>query len=67
MLGFFVVALDAQIVNVALPEIHASLGGGLCRPAMVVTGYTLTFLLPSYSLAPSPTVQPNFSIDSLTR
>lgn len=29
MLGFFVVALDAQIVNVARPEIHASLGGGL--------------------------------------
>ena len=29
MLGFFVVALDAQIVNVALPDIRASLSGGL--------------------------------------
>ena len=29
MLGFFVVALDAQIVNVALPAIRNDLGGGL--------------------------------------
>jgi MFS transporter, DHA2 family, methylenomycin A resistance protein len=29
MLGFFVVALDAQVVNVALPGIRADLGGGL--------------------------------------
>jgi hypothetical protein len=29
MLGCFVVALDAQIVNAALPEICGSLGGGL--------------------------------------
>jgi len=28
MLGFFVVALDAQIVTVALPDIGSSLGGG---------------------------------------
>ena len=32
MLGFFVVALDAQIVNVALPDIGSALGGGLNRP-----------------------------------
>ncbi|HET6503923.1 MAG TPA: MFS transporter [Amycolatopsis sp.] len=43
MLGFFVVALDAQIVNVALPEIGASFGGGLSGLQWVVTGYTLTF------------------------
>lgn len=43
MLGFFVVALDAQIVNVALPAIHASLGGGLSGLQWVVTGYTLMF------------------------
>ncbi|MEV5003942.1 MFS transporter [Nocardioides sp. LML1-1-1.1] len=43
MLGFFVVALDAQIVNVALPDIGASLGGGLSALQWVVTGYTLTF------------------------
>jgi len=43
MLGFFVVALDAQIVNVALPDIGASLGGGLSGLQWVVTGYTLTF------------------------
>jgi DHA2 family methylenomycin A resistance protein-like MFS transporter len=43
MLGFFVVALDAQIVNVALPDIGRSLGGGLSGLQWVVTGYTLTF------------------------
>lgn len=43
MLGFFVVALDAQIVNVALPDIGAALGGGLSGLQWVVTGYTLTF------------------------
>lgn len=43
MLGFFVVALDAQIVNVALPDIGAALGGGLAGLQWVVTGYTLTF------------------------
>ena len=43
MLGFFVVALDAQIVNVALPDIGATLGGGLSGLQWAVTGYTLTF------------------------
>jgi MFS transporter, DHA2 family, methylenomycin A resistance protein len=43
MLGFFVVALDAQIVNVALPEICNDLGGGLSGLQWVVTGYTLMF------------------------
>lgn len=43
MLGFFVVALDAQIVNVALPAIHNHLGGGLSGLQWVVTGYTLMF------------------------
>jgi DHA2 family methylenomycin A resistance protein-like MFS transporter len=43
MLGFAVVALDAQIVNVALPDIRGALGGGLSGLQWVVTGYTLTF------------------------
>ena len=43
MLGFFVGALDAQIVNVALAEMGAALGGGLSGLQWVVTGYTLTF------------------------
>lgn len=43
MLGFFVVALDAQIVNVALPGIRSDLGGGLSGLQWVVTGYTLMF------------------------
>ena len=43
MLGFFVVALDAQVVNVALPAIRADLGGGLSGLQRVVTGYTLMF------------------------
>jgi MFS family permease len=43
MLGFFVESLDAQIVNVALPDMGAALGGGLSGLQWVVTGYTLTF------------------------
>nr|WP_269328919.1 MFS transporter [Kineosporia babensis] len=43
MLGFFVVSLDAQIVNLALPEIGRDLGGGLSGLQWVVTGYTLAF------------------------
>jgi DHA2 family methylenomycin A resistance protein-like MFS transporter len=43
MLGFFVVALDAQIVNVALPHIRHDLGGGLSGLQWIVTGYTLMF------------------------
>jgi MFS transporter, DHA2 family, methylenomycin A resistance protein len=43
MLGFFVVALDAQIVNVALPSIRHDLGGGLAGLQWIVTGYTLMF------------------------
>jgi DHA2 family methylenomycin A resistance protein-like MFS transporter len=43
MLGFFVVALDAQIVNVALPSIRDDLGGGLAGLQWIVTGYTLMF------------------------
>ena len=43
MLGFFVVSLDAQVVNVALPNIRRDLGGGLTGLQWVVTGYTLCF------------------------
>jgi len=43
MLGFFVVALDVQIVNVALPTIGTGLGGGLSGLQWLVTGYALTF------------------------
>jgi len=43
MLGFFVVAMDAQIVNVALPAVRDDLGGGLSGLQWVVTGYTLMF------------------------
>jgi MFS transporter, DHA2 family, methylenomycin A resistance protein len=43
MLGFFVVAMDSQIVNVALPSIRGDLGGGLSGLQWVVTTYTLAF------------------------
>lgn len=43
MLGFAVVALDAQITNVALPAIRQHLGGGLSGLQWVVTGCTLMF------------------------
>jgi len=43
MLGFFVVAMDAQIVNVALPDIGTNLHGDLSGLQWVVTSYTLMF------------------------
>lgn len=54
VLGFFVVTLDAVVVNVALPSIRAGLGGGIAGLQWVVDGYTLMFaalLLSSGSLA----------------
>src|SRR3954453_20590331 len=54
VLGFFVVTLDAVVVNVALPSIRAGLGGGITGLQWAVDGYTLMFaalLLSSGSLA----------------
>jgi len=41
MIGFFVITLDALIVNVALPSIGKDLGGGITGLQWVVDGYTL--------------------------
>jgi DHA2 family methylenomycin A resistance protein-like MFS transporter len=43
VLGFFVITLDATVVNVALPSIQRDLGGGLTGLQWVVDGYTLMF------------------------
>src|SRR5438552_13968206 len=43
LLGFFVVTLDALVVNVALPAIGRDLGGGITGLQWVVDGYTLMF------------------------
>ncbi|MFC3571971.1 MFS transporter [Streptomyces yaanensis] len=43
VVGFFVVTLDATIVNVALPTIRDELGGGMTGLQWVVDGYTLMF------------------------
>ena len=43
MLGFFVITLDAVVVNVTLPSIRTDLGGGITSLQWVVDGYTLTF------------------------
>ena len=43
LLGFFVVTLDAVIVNVALPDIRRELGSGMSGLQWVVDGYTLMF------------------------
>src|SRR3954451_4023072 len=54
VLGFFVVTLDAVVVNVALPSIRSGLGGGIAGLQWVVDGYTLMFaalLLSSGALA----------------
>ena len=42
-LGYFMVILDATIVNIALPTIGHDLGAGLRALEWVVDGYTLTF------------------------
>jgi DHA2 family methylenomycin A resistance protein-like MFS transporter len=43
VLGFFVVTLDAVVVNVALPSVHTDLGGGIGDLQWVVDAYTLAF------------------------
>ena len=43
LLGFFMITLDAVVVNVALPSIRAGLGGGITGLQWVVDGYTLMF------------------------
>ncbi|MFJ8495429.1 MFS transporter [Streptomyces sp. NPDC094038] len=43
VLGFFVITLDALIVNVTLPTIRDDLGGGLTGLQWVMDGYTLMF------------------------
>src|SRR5436309_14962910 len=43
VLGFFVITLDAVVVNVALPAIRRELGGGISGLQWVVDGYTLMF------------------------
>jgi MFS transporter, DHA2 family, methylenomycin A resistance protein len=43
VLGFFMITLDAVVVNVALPSIRTGLGGGIIGLQWVVDGYTLMF------------------------
>jgi EmrB/QacA subfamily drug resistance transporter len=43
VLGFFVITLDAVVVNVALPSIRRDLGAGMTGLQWVVDGYTLLF------------------------
>jgi MFS transporter, DHA2 family, methylenomycin A resistance protein len=43
LLGFFIVTLDASIVNVALPAIGRDLGGGITGLQWAVDGYVLVF------------------------
>ena len=43
LLGFFVMTLDALVVNVALPEIGNGFGGGMSGLQWVVDGYVLMF------------------------
>jgi DHA2 family methylenomycin A resistance protein-like MFS transporter len=39
VLGFFMVTLDAVVVNVALPTIRHDLGGGITSLQWIVDGY----------------------------
>jgi DHA2 family methylenomycin A resistance protein-like MFS transporter len=52
-LGYFMVIVDATIVNVALPSLGRELGGGVSSLQWVVDAYTIVFaglLLPAGSL-----------------
>lgn len=54
VIGFFIVTLDALVVNVALTTIGRELGGGVTGSQWVLDGYTLMFaalLLSSGALA----------------
>lgn len=42
-MGFFLITLDISIVNVALAQIRAELGGGTAGQQWVIDGYTLIF------------------------
>ncbi|MEC0226412.1 MFS transporter [Paenibacillus alba] len=42
-LGYFMVLLDMTVVSVALPAIHAELGGGISGLQWVVNAYTIVF------------------------
>ena len=42
-MGFFLITLDISIVNVALAQIRAELGGGTVGQQWVIDGYTLLF------------------------
>ena len=64
VLGFFMVTLDAVVVNVALPSIRAGLGGGINGLQWVVDGYALMFaalLLSAGSLSDRSGAQRAFS------
>ncbi len=43
VLGFFMITLDAVVVNVALPSIRDEVGGGISGLQWVLDGYTLMF------------------------
>jgi EmrB/QacA subfamily drug resistance transporter len=43
LLGFFIITLDAVVVNVALPTMGRELGAGITGLQWVVDGYTLVF------------------------
>lgn len=43
LLGFFIITLDAVVVNVALPTLGHELGAGITGLQWVVDGYTLMF------------------------
>jgi MFS transporter, DHA2 family, methylenomycin A resistance protein len=56
VLGFFVITLDAVVVNGALPSIRHDLGGGITGLEWVVDGYTLMFDARLLSAGADPSV-----------
>lgn len=51
VLGFLVITLDAQVVNVALPQIGQDLGGGMIAAVALLATAAATFLAPKRTSA----------------
>ena len=49
-LGFGVVQLDVTIVNTAINNISASLGGGVSELQWIVSAYTIAFAAPAVKI-----------------
>lgn len=62
LLGFFVITLDALVVNVALPKIEHGFGGGIAGLQWVEDGYTRMFAVRHPGRWPTGSARPGRSV-----